>query len=116
LFEACECDGVMHDAREEILEDKRDTDNRMRANLSDAAFEITIKSLSGNSFILDVEPSDTIIEIKNKIYDVKGVPTRIQRLNNVGRTLEDDRILSDYNIQRGSVIYCLLPLRAGNAF
>ena len=28
LFEALECDKVMHNAREEILEDKRDTDNR----------------------------------------------------------------------------------------
>jgi small subunit ribosomal protein S27Ae len=42
--------------------------------------EIYIKNLTGKSFTLDVEASDTIAMVKNKIEEHEGLPYSEQRL------------------------------------
>lgn len=74
---------------------------------------IRVKTISGRDLEIDVEPKDKVSKIKERIEEKEGISPPQQKLIFGGKQLLDEKFISDYGIEGGSVIHIVLALRGG---
>ena len=74
---------------------------------------IKVVTLTGEEKLIDVEPSDKIISIKEKLEEREGIPPEQQRLIHQGKQLKDDRTIESYKFKGGAILHLVVALRGG---
>ena len=74
---------------------------------------IKVKTLTGKEIEIDIEPTDSVERIKERVEEKEGIPPVQQRLIFGGKQMNDEKIAKDYNIEGGSVLHLVLALRGG---
>ena len=70
--------------------------------------QIFVKTLTGKTITLDVEPSDTIDQLKGYVAAISIYPAGDQRMIFAGKRLEDTRTLRHYGIRAESTVHLIL--------
>lgn len=75
--------------------------------------KIVVKVLRGRECVVDITPSDTVLELKRKVSESLGIAIPHQKLMHVGRSLADDQLLSFYpRIRDGSKLILFIKKQA----
>ncbi|XP_028448797.1 NEDD8 isoform X1 [Perca flavescens] len=71
-------------------------------------------TLTGKEIEIDIEPTDKVERIKERVEEKEGIPPQQQRLIYSGKQMNDEKTAADYKIQGGSVLHLVLALRGGS--
>ncbi len=69
---------------------------------------ISVRTFQGKAITLEVQPTDTIQNVKRKIQDTEGTRTDLQRLMFANASLDNGRTLASYGIGEHAVLHLVL--------
>ena len=69
--------------------------------------QLHVKILTGKVITLEVQPVETIWNVKAQIEEKEHIPPSEQRLIFAGKELSDEHSLDDYNVQDESKLFLL---------
>ncbi|PVI01758.1 ubiquitin-domain-containing protein [Periconia macrospinosa] len=72
---------------------------------------INIKTRTGKSISIKVDPLDTVAKVKEYVEDKEGIPPAQQRFTFKGRQLLDGQTLNDCGVGDGCTVFLSLTLR-----
>jgi len=77
------------------------------------SMQIMVKTVDGKSVTVFVDPSGTVKDVIVQVREKDDKLGEMLRFIFAGKQLEDDRPLSDYNIQKDSTLHLVLRLPGG---
>jgi ubiquitin len=76
--------------------------------------QVFVKTLTGKTVSVEVEPGDSIETLKHKIQEKEGIPPDQQRIIFGGKQLQGaEKTLGDFDIEEGNTLHLVLRLRGG---
>ncbi|KRY39211.1 PRKCA-binding protein, partial [Trichinella spiralis] len=75
---------------------------------------VKVKTLTGKEVELDIDASDLVERIKEKIEEKEGIPPAQQRLIHAGKQMSEGKTAAEYKITGGAVLHLVLALRGGS--
>ncbi|KRX77643.1 PRKCA-binding protein [Trichinella sp. T6] len=76
---------------------------------------VKVKTLTGKEVELDIDASDLVERIKEKIEEKEGIPPAQQRLIHAGKQMSEGKTAAEYKITGGAVLHLVLALRGGSS-
>ncbi|KAJ1020325.1 hypothetical protein NDA18_005921 [Ustilago nuda] len=70
---------------------------------------IKVKTLTGKEIELDIEQTDKIQRIKERVEEKEGIPPAQQRLIFGGKQMHDEKTAKDFGVEGGSVLHASSP-------
>ncbi|RMX61978.1 hypothetical protein DD238_008186 [Peronospora effusa] len=78
------------------------------------AMTVFVITLSGKTITINCLSTDTVNYVKMKIEDKESIAPEVQRLVYAGKLLNDQVMLSSYNIKGGNTLHLSLRIRGGS--
>uniref|UniRef100_A0AC34FMQ8 Ubiquitin-like domain-containing protein n=1 Tax=Panagrolaimus sp. ES5 TaxID=591445 RepID=A0AC34FMQ8_9BILA len=77
-------------------------------------FQVLVRIISGKIITVDVDASETAMEVKMKIFAQEGIPPVFQRLQIAGKPFNDQETFFFHAAKKFTTLQLMLPLRGGS--
>ncbi len=105
---------ILHDPKDELWYHFLDDELFRIKRVGDGLITIFVKTLTGSTLGLDINPEDSILSIKKMIYEKTLIEPGRQRLIFAGHEiLTCDKSAEYYDISEGATLHMVLQLRGG---